>query len=112
MDVPCADCLTGFANGSRCLRRTQTSAAEFFLTRGYGEGLLRESHYSQAVRVANRVETSGQGGWDDRGSFPENLADEIVQAFDNVELTLAEARASWRHVIQVNSYHVSASGGA
>jgi enamine deaminase RidA (YjgF/YER057c/UK114 family) len=63
-------------------------------------------HYSQAVKVGNRVETSGQGGWDDDWHFPETLADEITQAFRNVERTLATAGASWEHVIAVNSYHV------
>jgi enamine deaminase RidA (YjgF/YER057c/UK114 family) len=39
-------------------------------------------------------------------AFPETLAEEIVQAFRNVERTLASAGASWQHVIAVNSYHV------
>jgi enamine deaminase RidA (YjgF/YER057c/UK114 family) len=82
------------------------SKPEFFVTPGYGEKQLRQFHYSQAVRVGVRVETSGQGGWDDNWNFPESLQDEIVQAFDNVERTLATAGASWRHVIRVNSYHV------
>jgi enamine deaminase RidA (YjgF/YER057c/UK114 family) len=63
-------------------------------------------HYNQAVRVGDRVETSGQGGWDDNWNFPDALEDEIVQAFDNVERTLALAGASWRDVIGVNSYHL------
>jgi enamine deaminase RidA (YjgF/YER057c/UK114 family) len=63
-------------------------------------------HYSQAVKVGNRVETSGHGGWDDNWNFPETLADEITQALRNVERTLASAGANWEHVIAVNSYHV------
>jgi enamine deaminase RidA (YjgF/YER057c/UK114 family) len=82
------------------------SKPKFYATPGYGDKQLRQFHYSQAVRVENRVETSGQGGWDDNWSFPESLKDEIIQAFDNVERTLATAGASWRHVIHVNSYHV------
>jgi enamine deaminase RidA (YjgF/YER057c/UK114 family) len=79
---------------------------EFFVTPGYGERQLKMFHYSQAVRVGNRVETSGQGGWDDIWHFPETLADEITQAFRNVERTLASAGAKWEHVIAVSSYHV------
>jgi enamine deaminase RidA (YjgF/YER057c/UK114 family) len=79
---------------------------EFFVTRGYGERQLNLFHYSQAVRVGNRIETSGQGGWDDDWHFPGPLADEIAQAFRNVERTLASAGASWKHVIAVNSYHL------
>ena len=79
---------------------------EFFVTPGYGERQLKMFHYSQAVKVGNRVETSGQGGWDNDWHFPEMLADEIAQAFRNVGRTLASAGAEWEHVIAVNSYHV------
>lgn len=79
---------------------------EFFITPGYGERMLNEFYYSQAVRIGDRVETSGQGGWDDDLQFPESLADEIARAFRNVERTLATAGASWEDVIHVNSYHV------
>lgn len=79
---------------------------EFFATPGYGETQLTTMHYNQAVRFGDRVETSGQGGWDDEFNFPEALEDEIVVAFDNVERTLALAGATWRDVIHVNSYHI------
>ena len=79
---------------------------EFFATPGYGERQLNEMHYSQAVKIGNRLETSGQGGWSDDWKFPESLADEIAQAFRNVERTLATAGAGWEHVVHVNSYHV------
>ena len=79
---------------------------EFFVTPGYGERQLNEMHYSQAVKIGNRVETSGQGGWSDDWKFPESLADEIAQAFRNVERTLATAGTGWEHVVHVNSYHV------
>ncbi|MEV4713988.1 Rid family hydrolase [Micromonospora sp. NPDC049374] len=78
----------------------------FYATPGYGDTQLANMHYSQAVRIGGRVETSGQGGWDDDFNFPEALEEEIVRAFDNVERTLAEAGATWRDVISVNSYHI------
>ncbi|WP_050776938.1 Rid family hydrolase [Streptomyces sp. SPB074] len=68
--------------------------------------LPRDLRYSQAVRVGNRVEISGQGGWDDALAFPETLEEEIVRAFENVTRTLAEAGAAWSDVIAVDSYHV------
>ena len=86
--------------------RNKMSKPEFFVTPGYGEYLLNELHYSQAVKIDNRVETSGQGGWDDNLQIPESIADEIAQAFRNVERTLATAGAGWEHVVHVNSYHV------
>lgn len=79
---------------------------EFFATPGFGETALAERHYHQAVRIGDRVEISGQGGWDDDLNFPESLEAEIVRAFDNVERALATAGASWRDVVHVNSYHV------
>ena len=82
------------------------SKPQYFVTPGYGERQLRLYHYSQAVKIGNRLETSGQGGWNDHWEFPESLTDEIAQAFRNVERTLATAGAGWEHVIQVNSYHV------
>lgn len=85
------------------------SRPEFFATPGYGETQLAAMHYNQAVRIGDRVETSGQGGWDDDWTFPEALEDEIVQAFENVERTLVEAGTTWRDVIAVNSYHIPAS---
>jgi hypothetical protein len=58
---------------------------EFFVTPGYGEYMLNKLHYSQAVKIGDRVETSGQGGWDDNLQIPESLADGIAQAFRNME---------------------------
>jgi len=79
---------------------------QFFVTPGYGERLLKAHHYSQAVRIGNRIETSGQGGWNDEWEFPQSLEDEITQAFHNLTRTLETAGAGWEHVIHVNSYHV------
>lgn len=79
---------------------------EFFVTPGYGDTMMQSLHYSQAVRVGNRVETSGQGGWDDEFNISESLKDEIDTAFQNVSRTLATAGATWSDVIHVNSYHV------
>jgi len=69
-------------------------------------------HYSQAVRIGDRVEISGQGGWDDEFGFPVDLRDEIVAAFDNMERALATAGATWLDVIAVNSYFVAADPAA
>ena len=46
---------------------------EFFVTPGYGEYTLNELHYSQALKIGDRVETSGQGGWDDNLQISESL---------------------------------------
>ncbi|MCS7482457.1 Rid family hydrolase [Umezawaea endophytica] len=82
---------------------------QFFATPGYGDTQLATMHYQQAVLVGDRIDTSGQGGWDDDFTFPESLEDEIVRAFDNVERTLATAGATWRDVIAVDSFHVASA---
>ncbi|MES2174859.1 MAG: RidA family protein [Pseudomonadota bacterium] len=78
----------------------------FFVTPGYGDRLRDLLHYSQAVRIGDRVEISGQGGWNDDLVIAADLEDEIAQAFQNVERTLSTAGASWANVVHVNSYHV------
>lgn len=78
----------------------------FFITPGYGERLHEALHYSQAVRIGDRVEISGQGGWNDDLQISELIEEEIAQAFENVQRTLAIAGAGWEHVVHVNSYHV------
>lgn len=87
------------------------SSASFFVTPGYGDRQRQDFHYSQAVRYGNRVETAGQGGWDEDFCIPGSVRDEIIQAFDNVERTLAVAEASWRHVVSVHSYHLPNADG-
>lgn len=79
---------------------------EFFVSSGYGERFLKELNFSQAVRIGDRVQISGQGGWNDELAIPSGIEDEIVQAFRNVERALSLAGADWSHVVHVNSYHV------
>lgn len=79
---------------------------ELFVTPGYGEHMLERLHYSQALRIGDRIETSGQGGWSDNFQIPEKVENEIELAFRNLERTLATAGAEWKHVVHVNSYHV------
>nr|WP_205857490.1 Rid family hydrolase [Phytoactinopolyspora endophytica] len=86
------------------------STVTFGIVPGYGEKLHEASGYSGAVRVGDRVETSGQAGVDDDLAIPDSLEDEIIQAFDNVERTLATVGATWKDVIHVNTYHKVAPG--
>ena len=96
----------------------------------------RDLHgYSQAVRVGDRIECSGQGrlshtllatylllsktwifltcysltgGWDPKTfEFYKEINAQIDQAFANVDLTLKDAGGKgWEQVFRVNSYHV------
>ncbi|KAB2788685.1 MULTISPECIES: RidA family protein [Hyphomicrobiales] len=79
---------------------------EFIVVPGFGEKFRENLHFSNAVKIGNRVETSGQGGWNDDLDIPEAIDEEIAAAFRNIELILAKAGANWDHVVHVNTYHV------
>jgi enamine deaminase RidA (YjgF/YER057c/UK114 family) len=60
-------------------KKNTMNKPKFFVTPGYGERLLNELPYSQAVKIGDRVKTSGQGGVADNLQIPELLA--TAQAF-------------------------------
>ncbi|KAH6635810.1 Endoribonuclease L-PSP/chorismate mutase-like protein [Chaetomium tenue] len=66
-----------------------------------GSGDLR-----QAVRIGDRIECSGQGGWDPTtGAISASLTAEIEQAFANVDACLRAAGGKgWGQVYKVNLY--------
>ncbi|GAQ46528.1 hypothetical protein AtubIFM55763_000916 [Aspergillus tubingensis] len=75
---------------------------------GVGKRNQQKFKYSQAVRIGDRIECSGQGGWDpNTGEFYKEINEQIDQAFKNVELNLKNAGGKgWEQVFRVNSYHV------
>lgn len=81
---------------------------------GPGEGIGQIDHYSQAVRIDDRVEVSGQGGWlnADATSYPDALREEIVAAFDNTERVLRAAGAQWSDVVSILTYHADPTRAA
>ncbi len=86
------------------------SDPEFFDTPGYGDLVQENYSYRQAVRIGDRVEISGQGGWDDNQKVTaDTLEAEIEKAFDNVERTLRAAGATWEDVVKINTFHVPIS---
>lgn len=82
------------------------SKPEFFATAVFGKRFRQDLHFSSAVRIGDRVETSGQGGWNDDLQIPDAIEDEIVAAFQNIGLVLEDAGATWSDVVHVNTYHV------
>ncbi|KAF5139050.1 RutC family protein YjgH [Metarhizium anisopliae] len=64
--------------------------------------------YSQAVRVGDRIEVAGQGGWDpDTGVFEKEINAQIDLAFSNVDRALKDAGGKgWEQVFRINSYHL------
>ncbi|CAG8157863.1 unnamed protein product [Penicillium olsonii] len=84
------------------------SHLQYYQYPGYGEASQKNLHYSQAVRVGDRIELSGQGGWDPETSkISTNLDTQVNQAFANVDLALMQAGGKgWSQVFRVNSYHL------
>ncbi|KAF2847367.1 hypothetical protein T440DRAFT_481791 [Plenodomus tracheiphilus IPT5] len=75
---------------------------------GVGERNLKRFGYQQAVRVGDRIECAGQGGWHpETGAYSDSLEAHVDQAFANVDLCLKDAGGKgWSQVYRVNSYHV------
>jgi len=94
--------------GSHQNGRHSVEHPAFIIPPGYGEHQRDLYHYAQAVKIGNRIETAGQGGWTDTCEYPtdRSLREEITRAFDNVEYVLKAAGASWDDVVAVNSYHI------
>ncbi|CAG7994498.1 unnamed protein product [Penicillium olsonii] len=84
------------------------SHLQYHVYPGYGEASQKNLRYSQAVRIGDRIETSGQGGWDPETSkIPTGINAQIDQAFANVHLALTQAGGKgWSQVFRVNSYHL------
>ncbi|TFK21034.1 endoribonuclease L-psp family protein, partial [Coprinopsis marcescibilis] len=81
---------------------------QYFNYKGFGEDVKEKYWYSQAVRIGDRIECSGQGGWDPATSkIPSDLDAEIDQAFANVDLALKTAGGKgWSQVFRINMYLV------
>lgn len=79
---------------------------DYFDYPNFGTRTRKEFGASQAVRVGNFIETSGQGGWDPKTEeFPVALSDEVKQAFSNVQLALTTAGGKgWERVYKARIY--------
>ncbi|KAF3053526.1 hypothetical protein E8E11_011344 [Didymella keratinophila] len=84
------------------------SHLQYYAYKGVGERNKGKYGYSQAVRVGDRIECSGQGGWNrDTGNFNTEINAQIDQAFENVDYCLRDAGGKgWSQVFRMNSYHV------
>ena len=82
------------------------SHLQYFDYPNFGTRAKRDLNSSQAVRVNNLIEISGQGGWDPKTEvIPDKLSDEIDQAFSNVQLALETAGGKgWEGVYKLRVY--------
>ncbi|KAI5475879.1 hypothetical protein MNV49_000761 [Pseudohyphozyma bogoriensis] len=84
------------------------SHLQYYAYPGVGETNVQLHGYSQAVRIGDRIECAGQGGWDPAtGEFNTEINAQIDQAFKNVDLNLKDAGGKgWSQVYRVYSFHV------
>ncbi|BEI79826.1 hypothetical protein CcaverHIS002_0103550 [Cutaneotrichosporon cavernicola] len=84
------------------------SHLEYSVYPGTGEEHARRFNYSSAVRIGDRVELSGMGGWNpETGEIYREINKQIDQAFEVVQLALTTAGSKgWEQVYRINSYHV------
>ncbi|KAH8800323.1 L-PSP endoribonuclease family protein [Xylogone sp. PMI_703] len=75
---------------------------------GVGQRNAEQSWYSQVVRVGDRIECAGQGGWNpETGEVYKEINAQIDQAFATVGLNLKNASGKGREqVYRINSYHM------
>ena len=67
----------------------------------------KKLHYNQVMKSGNRIDISGQDGWDQDLAFTyKSRQEEIENAFENVQRVLNSVGSSWKDVHSVNSYHV------
>ncbi|RYP26947.1 hypothetical protein DL767_007869 [Monosporascus sp. MG133] len=81
---------------------------QYYAYNGVGKRNQERYGYQQAVRVGDRIECAGQGGWDpETGVINTDINAQIEQAFANVDLCLKDAGGKgWSQVFRINSYHV------
>ncbi|KAF1992481.1 putative L-PSP endoribonuclease family protein, partial [Aulographum hederae CBS 113979] len=86
----------------------------YFAYPGQGERNRNQFSYSQAVRVGDRIEAAGQGGWDPKtGDIDASIPTLSSQAFSNVDLNKRDAGGKgWSQVFRVTWYHVPMDDGA
>ncbi|KAL8713021.1 MAG: hypothetical protein Q9220_002881 [cf. Caloplaca sp. 1 TL-2023] len=84
------------------------SHLQYYNYPGVGEKNKKDYLYSQAVRVGDTIQCSGQGGWNpETGEINTETNAQIDQAFANVNLALTTAGGKgWSQVFRVNSYHI------
>ncbi|WWC60642.1 uncharacterized protein I303_103216 [Kwoniella dejecticola CBS 10117] len=90
------------------------SHLQWYAYEGVGKRNLERNAYAQAVRVGDRIECSGQGGWNpETGEFNREINAQIEQAFKNVDLNLRDAGGKgWEQVFKVVTYHVPCNNEA
>ncbi|EEY23533.1 endoribonuclease L-PSP [Verticillium alfalfae VaMs.102] len=82
------------------------SQLKYYSYVGHGVRLREQINYNQAVRINDRIECSGQCGWDHiTGEVPDEFNSQLENAFKNVDVNLRDAGGQgWSQVFKVRLY--------
>jgi enamine deaminase RidA (YjgF/YER057c/UK114 family) len=83
----------------------ERSGREVVVPEGY-EAQHDVWHLAPAYRVGNTVYCSGQLGFADDGTLPDDPEAQLVNAFEHVKRVLAGAGAELTDVVKLTTYHV------
>ena len=62
--------------------------------------------FAPAIRAGNLLIISGQLGFNENGTLPDNAMEQMENAFGAVGLILASAQMGFENVISIDSFHV------
>ncbi|CAH0051430.1 unnamed protein product [Clonostachys solani] len=81
---------------------------QHFAYPGMGQILLKQHCYHQSIRIGDRIEVSGQGGWDtETGEVSKDVKTQIDQIFKNIDLALKDAGGKgWSQVYRITAYYI------
>lgn len=71
------------------------------------EILYEKFHYCPGIKVGNTLYISGQVGRNENLQVVEDTEAQFVQAFENVKKVLEAAGATFDHVVEMVTYHVT-----
>ncbi|SRR5579883_1131457 len=71
------------------------------------EILYEKYRYCPGVRVGNMLYIAGQVGRDEQMQVVEGVEAQFVQTFENVKKVLTAAGATFDHVVEMVTYHVT-----
>jgi enamine deaminase RidA (YjgF/YER057c/UK114 family) len=73
------------------------------------EILYEKYHYCPGIKIGNNLYISGQVGRDDNMQVVTAPEAQFVQTFENVKKVLHAAGATFDHVVEMVTYHVTSS---
>jgi enamine deaminase RidA (YjgF/YER057c/UK114 family) len=73
------------------------------------EILYEKYHYCPGIKIGNTLYISGQLGRDDNMQIVTEPEAQFVQAFENVKKVLHAAGATFDHVVEMVTYHVTSA---